>query len=98
MLKCILVFINRIIVTDDTIYNDFVKNTTGIQEAIMGYVKGLNDIYENSILKDAPNEKIYFRIGKWVKLKNFAPGCENPTIVLQEFSTVKVLFYNVLPK
>ena len=75
---------------------EFDHNTTAIKQATIWYVKELNYIYENSILKHAPNERIYFRIGKWIHLKNFAPGCENPGIVLQEFSKVKILLYLVL--
>ena len=73
---------------DDTVDRDFDHNTTAIKETIIGYVKGLNHIYENSILKYAPNERIYFRIGKLVQLQNFAPGCENHGIILHEFSKV----------
>ena len=79
----------QFIYTDDTVDSLFDGNTTSIKELMVSYVEGLNDIYENSILKDAPNERIYFSIGKLIRLKNFAPGCKNHGIVLQEFSEVK---------
>ena len=78
--------------------DDFSHNISAIQSAISGYVKELNEIYMGSIFKFAPNERIYFSIGKWVQLKDFAthpdkPGmpCENAGIVLSEFSHVRKL-------
>ena len=78
--------------------DDFNQNIADIQTAISGYVKRLNDIYKASIFKDAPNERIHFTIGKWVRLQNFArhpddqnKPCENHGIVLSEFSHVSSL-------
>ena len=77
----------------------FNHSTVNIQRKISEYVDGpdgLNKIYEGSILKDAPNDLIYFSIAKWVYLKDFAPNpeksgtyCENANIVLSEFSAVR---------
>ena len=75
---------------------EFNHSTTAVQNALFGYVGGLNNIYEASVFKDAPNERIYFSVAKWVHLKNFAPDpekpgkyCENAGIVLSEFSVVR---------
>ena len=83
-----LSFSSQIIFTDQTLDQDFNHSTTAIQNELLGYVKGLNNIYEYAIFKVAPNERIYFRIGKWVKLKNFATKCNNPETILKEFSEV----------
>ena len=81
--------------------DEFNHNISAIQCAISEYVKELNEIYMASIFKDAPNERIYFSIGKWVQLKEFARHpdnpempCENAGIVLSEFSHVRKV-YNI---
>ena len=57
-----------------------------VKEHAIEYVQGLNNIYESSILKSPPNDKIYFRIKEIRILKNFLTGCENKGVVLTEFS------------
>ena len=78
---------------------DFNHNVSEIQSVIAGIVKEVNEIYKTSIFKYTPNERIYFTIGKWVRLKEFArhpddpvKPCENHGIVLSEFSHVKQLY------
>ena len=74
---------------DDTIDSQFNSNVTSIRKQINQYVngpKGLNQIYANTVLKDPPNERIYFRIGKIVHIRNFAPNCNNPAVILDEFT------------
>ena len=74
----------------------FNHSTVDVQNTLIDYVRGLNEIYEASVLRDAPNERIYFSIADWIYLKNFAPDpekpgkfCENANIVLSEFSVVR---------
>ena len=64
------------------------NDTADIETTLKDYVSGLNKIYESSIFINPPNERIYFRIGKFVELKNFVPQCEDAGIVLSEFSQV----------
>ena len=70
-----------------TLNNEF-NDTADIETTLKDYVSGLNEIYESSIFISPPNERIYFRIGKFVELKNFVPQCEDAGIVLSEFSQV----------
>ena len=78
---------------------DFNHNISEIQSVIAGIVKEVNEIYKASIFRYTPNERIYFTIGKWVRLKEFArhpdnpeKPCENHGIVLSEFSHVNELY------
>ena len=62
---------------------------TAIEEVAKRHVNGLNEIYQQKLLRDPPNEKIFFRIRKLLYIKNFANDCKNPGIVLKEFTTVR---------
>jgi len=75
-----------LLVYDDTVYDSYNSNTTAIKEKVQYYVNNLNEIYSKTILKDPPNERIYFSIGKLVHIQGFAPNCKNPGIILDEFS------------
>ena len=77
--------------------DDFNQSIPNIQQSISKYIKRVNEIYKATIFKDAPNERIHFTIGKWVRLQNFARHpddssklCENHGIVLSEFSHVRM--------
>ena len=53
-------------------------------QKVKEYVKGLNSIYQNTILKYPPYEDIYFEVGEVRKLQNFMVGCENKVHQEQE--------------
>jgi hypothetical protein len=77
---------NLLIAYDDTVYSSYDSNVTAIKEKVKYYVQNLNKIYADTVLRDAPNEKIYFRVGKLVYIQNFAPNCNNPAVILDEFT------------
>ena len=60
-----------------------------IEEVAKKHVNGLNKIYQQKLLKDPPNERIFFRIRKLLYIKHFANDCKNPGIVLKEFTKVR---------
>ena len=80
---------NLLIAYDDTVDKSFDSNVTAIINQIQHYVHGadgLNQVYAKTVLKDPPNERIYFRIEKIVHIKKFAPNCNNPGVILDEFT------------
>jgi len=78
---------------DDAVYNMFDKNIENIKKEVTEYVTELNKVYKKDILKDAPNELIYFQIKKMILLKDFLPGCKNQDVVLSEFSRLDTSSY-----
>ena len=82
--------------------DDFNQSIPDIQRSISSYIRRVNQIYKATIFKDAPNERIHFTIGKWVRLQNFARHpddssklCENHGIVLSEFSHVRTFIRKI---
>lgn len=57
-------------------------------QKVQEYVRGLNSIYQNTILKYPPYEDIFFEVGEVRKLQNFMVGCENKGVILSEFTKV----------
>ena len=41
------------------------------------YIKQLNAIYKDTILKSPPNDKLYFYVKDLIILENFIPSCNN---------------------
>ena len=74
---------------DDTVAKSFHQNVGAIEEVAKRHVNGLNKIYQQKLLKDPPNERIFFRIRKLLYIKHFANDCKNPGIVLKEFTKVR---------
>ena len=41
------------------------------------YIKQLNAIYKDTILKSPPNDELYFYVKDLIILENFIPSCNN---------------------
>ena len=52
----------------------------GLRQKIDFYVKDLNRIYQNTILKDPPNDDLYFYVKKVINLQRFLPNCQNKQV------------------
>ena len=44
---------------------------------VEGYVRKLNKIYLDTILKNPPHQQIYFRVTEIRRVEGFMVGCEN---------------------
>eukprot|EP00088_Acartia_fossae_P009851 TRINITY_DN14841_c0_g1_i1.p1 TRINITY_DN14841_c0_g1~~TRINITY_DN14841_c0_g1_i1.p1 ORF type:complete len:401 (-),score=19.67 TRINITY_DN14841_c0_g1_i1:329-1531(-) len=61
-------------------------NEQQIKRTVQEYIADVNNIYQESILKNPPNHNIYLRLQDVWLLENFLPGCTNESIVLHQFS------------
>ena len=48
-----------------------------VKTRVMTYVKKLNKIYLETILKNPPHQQIYFRVTEIRRVEDFMVGCEN---------------------
>ena len=51
-----------------------------LRQKIDSYVKDLNRIYQNTILKDPPNNNVYFFVKRVIKLQKFLSNCQNKQV------------------
>ena len=67
-----------LILVDDTVsIKLFQNNETVIRNKVDTYITKLNEIYQRTILKDPPNNNIYFFIEHLTLLRNYLPNCQN---------------------
>ena len=48
-----------------------------VKTRVLTYVKKLNKIYLETILKNPPHQQIYFRVTEIRRVEDFMVGCEN---------------------
>jgi len=78
-----------LIVVDQTTFGPFFKSDNKILVGkVSNYVKKLNSVYTNSILKYPPYEEIYFQLAEIRVLENFMVDCENKGVILSQFSKI----------
>ena len=51
--------------------------TEALATKVEGYVRKLNKIYLDTILKNPPHQQIYFRVTEIRRVEGFMVGCEN---------------------
>ena len=66
-----------LILVDDTFFKLVNRNQNQLSQKIDAYISKLNQIYQKTILKDPPNDNLYFYVKHVTLLENFLPGCEN---------------------
>ena len=67
-----------LILVDDTVsIKLFQNNETVIRNKVDTYISKLNEIYQRTILKDPPNNNIYFFTEHLTLLRNYLPNCQN---------------------
>merc|ERR1719229_1082699 len=59
-----------------------------VKTRVLTYVKKLNKIYLDTILKNPPHQQIYFRVTEIRRVEGFMVGCENKGVILAEFTKV----------
>jgi len=72
--------------TDTVFPNKRLPSNEVLTQTLLIYISGLNKIYENSILKNPPNQNLYFRLTEIWTMSNFVPSCNNETVLLKQFS------------
>lgn len=76
-----------IAIDTETVFPDGrVPNNEDLVQNLLQYITSLNKIYEGSILKNPPNQNIYFRLTEIWMMSNFVPNCKNESVVLKQFS------------
>ena len=68
---------SMLILVDDTFFKLVNGDQNKLSQKIDTYISKLNQIYQKTILKDPPNNNIYFYVKHVTILENFLPGCEN---------------------
>jgi len=59
-----------------------------VKTRVLTYVKKLNKIYLETILKNPPHQQIYFRVTEIRRVEDFMVGCENKGVILAEFTKI----------
>jgi len=77
-----------LILVDDSMMSLVQNDETRLKQKLDKYMKELNDIYQTTILKDPPNNNLYFFIKHVTHLKNFIPACKNKQIILDSVTKV----------
>ena len=62
---------------DEPVSALFQNNETIIRNRVGKYIEKLNQIYKTTILKDPPNNNIYFFIEHLTVLRSYLPDCLN---------------------
>ena len=75
-----------LILVDDTMMAEINYDEKILREKVNHYISELNTIFKDTILKDPPNNDIYFYIKHVTHLKNFLPDCNNGGVCLFEIS------------
>ena len=66
-----------LILIDDTVWELYQENENLVRKQVDGYMEKLNKIYKDTILKDPPNNNIYFFTEHLTVLKSYLPNCLN---------------------
>ena len=66
-----------LILLDEPVSALFQNNETIIRNRVGKYIEKLNQIYKTTILKDPPNNNIYFFIEHLTVLRSYLPDCLN---------------------
>jgi len=74
--------------SDENVIKKKVSLENVIKKKVSLYVDKLNEIYIATILKDPPNDNIFFKIKELRILKNFLPSCRNKQVLLDEVSKI----------
>ena len=61
-----------------------------LKQKLDQYVDKLNNIYQNSILQDPPNDNVYFFIKHVIRLKNFLKDCRNKQVEISFFKCILI--------
>ena len=77
-----------LILVDDSMMSLVQNDETRLKQKLDKYINELNDIYQTTILKDPPNNNLYFFIKHVTHLKNFIPACKNKQIILDSVTKV----------
>ena len=71
---------SMLVLVDDTVMS-FVNNDQNLlRQKVDTYIRKLNQIYQNTILKDPPNNNLYFYVKHVTVLQNFITGCTNKQV------------------
>ena len=62
-----------------------------LKQKLDQYVDKLNNIYQNSILQDPPNDNVYFFIKHVIRLTNFLKDCRNKQVEISFFKCILIL-------
>ena len=73
-----------LILVDDTMMFEINNDEKVLREKVDHYISELNNIFKNTILKDPPNNDLYFYIKHVIHLKNFLPDCNNGGVCYTE--------------
>ena len=73
-----------LILVDDTMMAEINNDEKILREKVNHYISELNTIFKDTILKDPPNNDLYFYIKHVTHLKNFLPDCNNGGVCLIE--------------
>ena len=68
-----------ILVTDE-VMELFQNNELKVRNKVDKYIEKLNEIYQSTILKDPPNNNIYFFTEHLTVLRSYLPGCLNKQV------------------
>lgn len=83
---------NVLVAVDQTAFPEWNKPSRGnddaLRDKVLGYLAGLNGIYQETILRDPPYQDIFFRLDEVRRLDGFMEGCQNDGVILAEFTKV----------
>ena len=60
------------------------------------YIKQLNSIYKDTILKSPPNNKVYFYVKDLIILKNYIPSCNNKGVNYLKWFKIIIYFLHYI--
>ena len=66
-----------ILIDGDTVLKLYQNDVNLVRKQVDKYIEKLNEIYKNTILKDPPNNNIYFFTEHLTVLKSYLPDCLN---------------------
>jgi len=77
-----------LILVDQSFFEVVNNDEAKLRGKVDEYIKQLNAIYKDTILKSPPNDKLYFYVKDLIILENFIPSCNNKGVFLNSMSKV----------
>ena len=71
---------SMLVLVDDSVMSLVQNNQRLLKSKIDSYTKKLNKIYQDTILKDPPNNNLYFYVKHVTLMQNFIPKCLNKQV------------------
>ena len=71
---------SMLVLVDDTVMSLVQNDQNKLKDRINIYIKKLNMIYQSTILKDPPNNNVYFYVKHVTLMQNFIPNCLNKQV------------------